>query len=60
MSASEISCKIFRISTHIENQRKCVYDIERTADDSASAIGDDDKDTNILGDSNWNNKSLGC
>ena len=52
MSASEISCKIFRISTHIENQRKCVYDIERTADDSASAIGDDDKDTNILGDSN--------
>ena len=50
---------ISKISTHVEKQEKSVSEIERATDDSALSIADDDKDTNILGDFNRNNKSLG-
>ena len=59
MSAGEISRNISKIATHVEKQAKRVRELEQAADDSAPTFADDDKDTNILGDSNRNNEALG-
>ena len=47
------------IANHVENQGKSVRELERAANDSAPRFSDDDKYTNILRDSNKNNKALG-
>ena len=54
-----MSHNISKIATHVEKQIKRVRDIDSVADDSAPTFADYDKDTNILGDSNQNNKALG-
>ena len=59
MSASEISCNIFKITTYVENQAKCGHYLEHASGDSAPTFADYDKDTNIFGDYNHNNKALG-
>ena len=60
MSGSSMFCKISKIANHVENQGKRVRELERAANHSAPGFADDDEYTNILGDSNQNNKSLGC
>ena len=48
MSASEMSRKVSKISTHVDNQRNRVRAIECATDDSALVILDNDKDTKIV------------
>ena len=59
MRASEMSCNIYNITTYFQKQGKRIRELERADDDSAPAITEDYKDTNILGDSNKNNESSG-
>ena len=60
MSKSEISCKLSKISTHVEKKEKRVHDLKQYDDDSETTFDDDDEDTNILGVSKQKNEALGC